>query len=265
MTPTRAIRLYLRFLGLHFRSLLEYQSDFWILAVATVLTQVVSLVFLSAIFTRVPTLNGWPFWAVVAISAMVAIAEGIGSFFFEGTWQLATMINLGELDYLLVRPYPVILQVMGSAIGINGLSNIVTGGVLLGLALTHTDVQWSLPRTLLGVVLFLSAIAIKLAINLATNSLSFWLVSPNPTFAMAVHQFGDLARFPLTIYPTVLKVLLGTLIPFAFVGVFPMGFLLNVGGSAWIGLLTPLVAVCCVAVALRTFRRGLRRYESAGN
>jgi ABC-2 type transport system permease protein len=257
-------RLYFRLLGAHLRSLLEYEADFWLMMAGTVLMQVVNVVFLSAIFARVPALHGWSFWAVVAMFAMVAIAEGVGSLFFEGMWHLAWQINQGELDYLLVRPYPVVLQVSSSQIGINGLSNIVTGGLMLGAALSHLGVDWSVGRVVLGLVMFASAVVIKVSINLATNAVSFWLSSPSPLFAMAVHQVGDLARFPLSIYPWALKATLGFALPFAFVSFFPVSFVLG-HGSAWVGLLTPLVAVYCVAVAAWVFSRGLRRYESAGS
>jgi len=260
----RIVRLYFRFLGLHLRALLEYVTDFWILAVATVLMQGVNLIFLSAIFAQVPAIHGWTFWAVVSMFALVAIAEGVGSFFFEGTWRLAWAINQGGLDYALVRPYPVVLQVTGAEIGVNGLTNMITGGVMLGVALAHLDVDWSPLRTGLAVLILLSAVAVKVAINLATNAVTFWLSNPTPLFAFAVHQVGDLARFPLSIYPLVLKATLGFVVPFAFISVFPMSFLLGTS-SAWLGLLTPLVAAYCVGMALLIFKRGLRRYESAGN
>jgi ABC-2 type transport system permease protein len=258
-------RLYLRLLGAHLRSLLEYEADFWIMMVGAALMQVVNVAFLSAIFAKVPTLHGWSFWAVVAMFAMVAIAEGVGSLFFEGMWHLGWQINQGELDYMLVRPYPVVLQVSSSQIGINGLSNIVTGGLMLGAALSHMDVEWSVGRVLLGVVVCGSAVVIKVSINLASNALSFWLSSPSPLFAMAVHQVGDLARFPLSVYPWALKAVLGFALPFAFVSFFPVSYLMGGGTSAWVGLLTPLVAVYCLSFAWLVFSRGLRRYESAGN
>jgi ABC-2 type transport system permease protein len=88
--------------------------------------------------------------------------------------------------------------------------------------------------------------------------------SPSPLFAFAVHQVGDLARFPLSVYPVALKAALGFALPFAFVSFFPITFLLG-GGTAWVGLLTPLVAAYCLGVAWLVFSRGLRRYESAGN
>src|SRR4029453_8443848 len=141
----------------------------------TVLMQVVNIVFLSALFAKVPEINGWTFWSVVMMFGAVALAEGVGSLFFDGMWRLAWQINQGELDYFLVRPYPVVLQSSSAAIGINGLSNIVVGGLMIGGALSHSAVAWSPWRVALGFVLLASAIVIKVAINLATNAASFWL------------------------------------------------------------------------------------------
>ena len=114
-------------------------------------------------------------------------------------------------------------------------------------------------------VLLISSIVIKVSINLATNAASFWLSSPSPMFAFAVHQVGDLARFPLSIYPYALKAVLGFVLPFAFISFFPVAHLLDAGDLSWLGLLTPAVAAYTVAVALLIFKLGLRRYESAGN
>jgi ABC-2 type transport system permease protein len=261
----RVARLYLRLLGAHFRSLLEYEADFVILMIATVLMQVVNIVFLAALFAKVPAINGWTFWSVVMMFGAVALAEGVGSLFFDGMWSLAWQINKGELDYFLVRPYPVALQSSSTNVGVNGLSNIVMGSIMIGTGLVHAGIVWSPWRLLLGVLLLICSIVIKLSINLATNAASFWLSSPSPMFAFAMHQVGDLARFPLSIYPLALKAVLGLALPFAFISFFPIAYLLDTGSSRWIGLLTPVVALYCAGLAALIFQRGMRRYESAGN
>lgn len=258
------IRLYGRLLGAHLRSLLEYEADFWLMMFGTLMMQVVNVAFLSAIFAKVPHINGWSFWAVVAMFGMVAVAEGVGSLFFEGMWNLAWQINQGDLDYMMVRPYPILLQVSSMQIGLNGLSNIVTGGLMLGFAVANVDIAWSAGRVGLALLVLLSAIVIKVAINLGTNAVSFWMQSPSPLFAFAVHQVGDLARFPLSVYPLALKAALGFVLPFAFVSFFPVSVVFG-HGPAWVGLLTPLVAVYCAVVAWFVFSRGLRRYEGAGS
>ena len=156
----RTAWLYRRSLGAHLRATMEYEADFWLLVFAAVLTQVVGLVFLGAVFARVPHINGWDFADVALIYALVVIAEGVGSLFFEGTWRLAWRVNQGELDYMLIRPYPVVLQVMSCDIGLNGLGNLVSGGILLGWALARVDVRWSPALVAGAVVLFGSAILI---------------------------------------------------------------------------------------------------------
>ncbi|BCJ55399.1 ABC transporter permease [Actinoplanes sp. NBRC 14428] len=261
----RTPRLYLRLLGAHFRSMLEYEADFVILALATVLMQVVNIVFLAALFAKVPDVHGWTFWSVLIMFGAVALAEGFCSLFFDGMWSLAWQINRGDLDYFLVRPYPVALQSSSANVGINGLSNIVMGGIMIGTGLAHADIPWTPWRALLGVILLISSVVIKLSINLATNAVSFWLSSPTPMFAFAMHQVGDLARFPLSVYPVALKAVLGAVLPFAFISFFPTAYLLDTGQSRWLGLITPLVAAYCAGAAALVFKRGLRRYESAGN
>jgi len=261
----RTLWLYRRALGAHLRAALQYESDFWILVVAAMLMQVVGVVFLGAIFSKIPTLHGWSFWDVVLIYAMVTIAEGVGSLFFEGMWRLAWRINQGELDYFLVRPYPVVLQVLSADIGLNGIGNLTSGAILLGLGLAHAHLQWSVGTALLAIALIVSAICVKLAISLATTAASFWLSGPFSVFAYAMHQVGDLARYPITIYGAGLRIAIGLVVPFAFVSFFPISALLGHGDFSWLGLLTPLVAAYCVVVAGQLFRRGLRRYESAGN
>jgi ABC-2 type transport system permease protein len=47
---------------------------------------------------------GGRFWAVLAMFAVMAIAEGVGSFFSEGRWRLSEAIRQDTLDYALVRP-----------------------------------------------------------------------------------------------------------------------------------------------------------------
>ena len=81
-------------------------------------------------------------------------------------------------------------------------------------------------------LLLISSIVIKVSINLATNSACVLAAQPSPMFAFAVHQVGDLARFPLSIYPFALKAVLGFVLPFAFISFFPVAYLLDAGNRA---------------------------------
>lgn len=260
----RQLWLYRRCLGAHLRSTMEYEKDFWVLSISAVLTQGIGLVFLSAIFASIPRFAGWDFWDVALVYSLVAFTEGVSVLLAQGSWNLAWTVNTGELDPLLVRPFSPVLQVMSSAIGMNGIGNVAVGGGLMVAALTHVDLDWTLPRALLGVVLLVGAVVTKIGLNLATNCVAFWLRSPFATFAFSMHTFGELARFPLAIYGVGVRVALTVALPYAFMSYFPAVAILGGHAWAWLGLLTPLVAAYTMAVGVWLFRRGLRRYESAG-
>lgn len=256
--------LYPRFLAIHLRGAMEYKADFWIMMAAAVLTQAVSVVVLTAVFHLIPQLHGWSFWPIVIMFGMVAVGEGVGSLCFEGMWRTAWLINQGDLDYMLVRPYPVLLQVTSSEIGLNGMGNLTTGGAMLVLGIWHSRIHWTPAAVVVGLVLLVSGIAVKVAVSLATNAASFWTAGPSPLFAMAIHQAGELTRYPLTLFPAPLRLLLSTVLPFAFVGYFPAEYLTG-AHALWIALVSPCVAAGCLLLAARVFRRGLLRYESTGS
>ncbi|MDP9418153.1 MAG: ABC-2 family transporter protein [Actinomycetota bacterium] len=261
----RGIWLYWRSLGAHVRAVLEYEADFWILVGAAMLTQVVGIVFLWTVFRRIPEVNGWSFWEIVLVYALVYVAEGVGSLFFNGIWFLPRLLNQGELDRVLVRPYSPVLQVMSSHVGLNGLGHLTVGGALVVAALAHLDVEWSMPRALLAAVLLVSAVAVKLGLTIASNAAAFWFQSPYSTFAFSMHSLGELTRFPIDIYATAIQGLVTVVLPFAFMSFFPAAALLDHGRVAWVGLLTPLAAAYTLGMGIWLFRVGLRRYESAGN
>ncbi|WP_211244522.1 ABC transporter permease [Actinospica robiniae] len=263
-SPLRIVRLYFRLLGTHLRGAMEYRADFWIMMLAAVLTQAVGVVLLTAIFRLIPDLNGWSLWPILIMFGMVTVGEGVGSLCFEGMWRVAELINQGELDYMLVRPYPVLLQVSSSEIGLNGLGNLTTGVAMLVLGIWHSGIHWTVAEVAVGLILLAGGITVKIAISLATNSVSFWVASPSPLFAMAVHQAGELTRYPLTLFPPVLRVALTVVIPFAFVGFYPADYLTG-SHALWIVLATPAVAGYCLLLAVSIFRRGMLRYESTGS
>jgi ABC-2 type transport system permease protein len=261
----RILRIYRRSLGAHLRAQLEYEADFWILVVAGLLTQTLGIFFFAAVFARVPTLNGWRFEEVVLIYGLAGLTSALIPVLVDGVWGLSRQIHHGELDYRLVRPYPPVLQVASSSLGMNGFGDTIGAGALVIWALFRVDVDWSVGTIAVGLLLFAGGVCIRMAIALGSNAASFWLRAPFPMVADAIYQLGELGRYPLTIYGAPIRLLIGVALPFAFAGFFPAAWVLGKGGYAWLGLLTPVVAVACGAVAYWIFQRGLRRYESAGH
>ncbi len=259
------VYIYFRCLGQQMKAILAYEADFVILMISAGLVQITGLLFIWTVFLRIPDINGWTFWQVVMMYSLIFITEGVGSLFFEGTWRVSRLVYNGNFDQILVRPVSPIVQVMAGAVGFNGLGNIVTGGALMAISLGNVHVQWTPGRLLMLVILIISAATIRVAINLATSASAFWIRTPWSMVPMFVHQLGEFAKYPITIYSMAVQAVVVVAIPFAFVSFFPTAYLFNIESWSAIGLLTPLVAVYCMFMAVWIFQVGLRRYESTGH
>jgi len=261
----RPIYLYFRCLGQQMKAIMAYEADFVVLMLSAVLVQVSGLAFIWAIFQRIPSINGWTFWEVVFMYALVFVTEGVGSLFFEGTWRLNYMVYTGQFDQLLMRPLSPIVQVLAGAVGFNGLGNLVTGFVLMGVAVANVPLEWSAGRVLFVVVLIASASAVRVSINLASAASAFWVRSPWSMFSFTVHRLSEFAKYPITIYSVVVQLFVTIAVPMAFVSFFPTAVVFGVDAWSVPGLLTPLVALYAMAMAVLLFNNGLKRYESAGH
>ncbi len=265
MRPVRALSIYFRLFNQQLKAILEYQTDFIIAIAAAMLTQTLGFIFLWVVYQRIPDIRGWSFWEVAFIYAMIFFTEGFASLFFEGIWRISGIVNRGELDRLLVRPISPILQILASAVGINGVGNILIGGVIIYQSLHHVQIEWTLSKIGFGLLLLLSGIVIRASIYFSACCQVFWTGSPNNAFGNMVHTLSDFAKFPITIYNLGVQAIITVLVPYAFISFFPAAYLFNKGNWALYGFLSPLVACYAVFVALSIFKKGLRRYESAGN
>ena len=92
---------------------------------------------------------------------------------------------------------------------------------------------------------------------------SFWIEGSKNSLNFLVISLGELAKYPLSIYPFPLRALFGYLIPYAFVSFYPVGYLLGKPGmtpSLW---LTPVICLIFFFFSRVALHAGLKRYESA--
>lgn len=265
MRPGRVLYLYIRFMTQQLKSILEYQADFLITLIAAILTQLLGFVFLWVIYQRIPEINGWEFWEVAFIYAMIFFTEGFSSLFFNGMWHIGNLVNRGGLDRYLVRPVPLTMQVFTTEFSIGGVGNLLLGSVILVQSLEHIDVEWTVKKVLEVTLLVASGIVIRIFIIFTSNCQVFWTGSGNTSFSHTIHTISDFAKFPLTIYNLAVQAIITVLVPYAFISFFPAAYLFDKEEWARYGLLSPIVAVYLICLGLWVFRRGLKRYESAGH
>src|SRR5574344_603298 len=184
----RAIRLFFRFLAQNTKIKLEYKMDSLILFISGAAMQTLGFLFLSVLFLNVPSIQGWTQWEIILMLSMIFISEGLVSFAFEGAWQMAFLMNMGEMDRLLLRPVSPILQILTFTMGVHGIGNLAMGIALFAISLGHVGVEWTLAKALFVPVFIVSACAIRVAVSFAANCAAFWIKSFSNAFPLMVYQ-----------------------------------------------------------------------------
>jgi ABC-2 type transport system permease protein len=265
MKMGRTLFLFWRFIGQNVKIRLEYKADFVLMLVSGSALQLLGLLFLGVLFSRIPPIQGWGLWDIVLMLSSIYFTEGIVSFAFEGMWRMMRLVNMGDMDRLLLRPASPILQILTYDLGPHGIGNMATGAVLFALALGHTHIAWTVDKILFMPVFVASAAAIRTAISFAANCSGFWLNSFYNAFPLMVYQMADFAKYPLTLFSKPIQYFVTFVLPYAFISYIPAVYILGKaswGAWAW---LAPLVAAWCIVLARAVFYRGLRRYDSPGN
>jgi len=254
---------YLRLISAQFRAITEYPADFWTMAATGLILQAVQVGFIGVVFANVTSLGGWGFHAMLVLMGFMVLADSITEVGWDGIWTVGRQIVTGDMDYKITRPLPVMLQVGASAIGMQSAANVTTGSIMIAVGWNGADIPAAMiPAALL---LFACAVVVQLTVITILCCVAFFMKGPNVSFAYLGAQIQENAtRFPLQIYPRVVRGALTWVVPFAFVNFIPVSILTGELPLWWLAF-PPLVAAALIALATLITRTGLARYESAGH
>lgn len=260
------MKFYFRLQLMHIRTAVEYNTDFWIGIAGSALMHISGLVFISALFSQVPEVEGWTAWEIALLYALALIPRGFVELFCDGPWALRTLVNSGEFDRLLVRPIPPALQTATLVASIHGVGQMALGVTVFVLASRHADLSWSTGTALFLGITFVSSVTMLSAINFLVNIISFWEPSTQSSVPNLLATMIDFAKFPLDIYDALIRGLITVIIPYAFITYFPALVLLNKESSVqWLGYCAPLVTLIVVIVTKMLWRLGTNRYQGVGH
>lgn len=260
----RNIYLYWKLSVQNIRGLMEYKNDFIVSTIAGAVWQAVGLVFLFALFNNIHAIAGWTLYEVALLYACVMFAEGALTFLFQGTTGFAYYIRSGTFDRFMVRPTNILTQILGMQVNFAGLCTMITaiGLMVVSLSKLHMEIGWG-DAVLLAINLSMG-VCIRVNMNIAAASFSFWTVSSSK-FNTLFYNMQSFAKYPLTIFPKSIQVLLVTILPHAMISYVPISLLLGK-----LPIWPFILAVPASTLFITWFRRflfdmAIKNYESAGN
>lgn len=221
------------------------------------------------IFTNIELLGGLDFAAVALLFALANICFSLADMVVGHLDRLPVYLREGTLDAFLLRPLPVLAQLVTSDVSLRRIGRTAAGAVVLTIVLPLNDIAWTPEQVLLLGMTIVAGTAIFAALFVCAAAVQFWLVEGSE-FANAFTYGGSYAaEYPASIFALPVRVLFSFVIPSAFVAYLPTLALLNMPGPpglpSWLGWCSPAMATLTWAVALLGWRAGIRHYTGAGS
>jgi ABC-2 type transport system permease protein len=261
-------RIYLRLIGAHARSQLEYRTSLALQIFASALLTLLDFVMILVLFENVPELDGWTVQQVALLYGIAGIAFAISDLVVGHLDLFPQMIRDGTFDQILVRPLPSLLQVVASDFSLRRLGKILQAVVVLVVALAAANVDWTVGRAVMVPLAVVSGVLIYTAVWIALATIAFWIVDAIEFVNAFTYGGNFLSAYPITIFGRWLRNLVLFVIPIAFVAYLPALYILDkpdeLGLPEALQYASPFVAVLTVLVARAVWENAVRHYRSAG-
>ena len=169
----------------------------------------------------------------------------------------------GRFDRVLLRPVAPLFQILFESFRLEALQEILTGLFAMAWALRRLP-DPDLAGLLLLPLWALFGGAIYVGVFAILTATSFW-IEDRIGLAPPVFNLMAFGRYPITIYDVKVRVLISTVIPFAFATFYPTAMVLRRREFLPYFWAVPFVALLVGAAAVSLWRAGIRRYGSTGS
>ena len=256
------LTLFVKFLRLGIMNELEYRANFWTNLGQTLMELGVAFAGLAVLFGHTDNLGGWQPEELIALVGVYFLMGGVvRTFIYPSMSKFIEDVRLGTLDFTLTKPADAQVLVSIQRVEIWRLVNVVIAIPILALAFVRMGAQIGLADILAFASTLFCGMVIIYSFLLILSTSAFWFVRVEniQVIFLSLWQAG---RWPMSIYPSWLRVILTLLVPIAFATTVP--------ASAISGRITTANFVGSVALAAAMFllsrwfwRMGIRFYSGA--
>lgn len=258
------MKLYLRYLAIHFKSQMQYKTSFFLTLIGQFLTAFSTFLGIWVMFTRFNTVKGFTYPEVSLCYAVVLMAFSLAETFFRGFDTFPRMIGNGEFDRILVRPRSPIFQVLGAKIDFTRLGRLLQAAAVFAWAIPRSGVNWNAANivTLCGMILAGSLVFAGLFLLYA--GICFFTLDGLEVMNIFTDGGREFGRYPLSVYGDVVLRFLTFVVPLALFLYYP--FLVLLGRSeSLLWRICPLFALLFLVPCYLVWRIGFLHYRSTGS
>ena len=262
---------YLKLVAVVLRSQLAYRASFVVDMITTGAANAVEFVAFALAFTGFGRIGGWSLWQVAFLWGLSEAAFGTMDMIFSA-FDPATFsqhVKRGTFDQFLLRPVGLITQLFASDFALRRIGRITQGLMIFVLANSGIHVHWTLEKAIYLPLVFAGAVAFYGALFVFGATLCFWTTESLEFVNVFTYGGTTMASYPMHIYNDVVRRLFTFVVPTALMIYYPALYFFDLPDSTglpkFVQFIAPLVGFGVLALALVTWRAGVRKYQGTGS
>jgi ABC-2 type transport system permease protein len=260
----QTLKLLSSFLKVNIQMSLAYRADTVVNILLNLMWLGWELLSLKIIFSNTTTLGGWGLGELIALLGVFRLVNTLMiALIWPNTEKFNESIRDGSMDYTILQPVNSLFLVTFSRITIWRIWDLVLAIVLIFVGINMAGSIVTLFSFLTFILLATSGGMIIYSLWVVLIAMTFWFTKfdNNVTILQALLDAG---RYPSTVYPVWLRVIVTFVIPIAVATTIPLQALRGELASGQI-LLFAGVSVISFWFATKVWQRGLKQYSGASS
>ena len=258
------MKLYCKYIKIHFKSAMQYKLSF-IMAFTSQILVLFSYYFtILCLFDKFSNVKGFTLYEVLFSYGIIQFGTATCESFFRGIDHFDRYILEGTFDRLLLRPRNTLLQVFCEDIDFIKFSKLLQGIIIIIIALLKLDIEWNIYRVITFICMLISSVVIFLGLFILAASYCFVTVKGLEVRNIFTDGFKHIAQYPIGIFKKGFVLFLTYVIPFGFVNYYPLLYFLGRTDNKLLSI-SPLITIVYLIPIIMIFNRGVRKYTSVGS
>ncbi|MCI9888299.1 ABC-2 family transporter protein [Micrococcales bacterium 31B] len=270
--PDPTLRDYARIVGViavaRIKGQTSYRASFYADLASQLILIAVEFIELFAILGSVPVFANFTLGQSVALFGLSAFIFSLADLLFGEIENFSEYIRSGKVDVLMLRPLPVLLQIMANDIQIRRSTRMTLGLVTCVAGFVMADVPLTLAGCGFLVLAVVAGVTFYGGTFIVSGAIQFWLIDSKQLGNAFVYGSNYVSQYPAGAMYLPLRVFFTYVIPALLTIYLPAAYALDASPDAahppWLIWLVLPGALAFFAVAMLVWRAGTRHYEGAG-
>ena len=260
------VKLYFTCIKRSIISRLEYKKDTIISILSFLFSNACSLCSIYFILQAIPSLKGYSIAEVGFFYGFSMLPIALDHLFSDEFWLVAyRRVQLGDMDMHFLRPVPVIFQMFAETFQPDGFGEVIVGVTMMIVCGINLEATITFGAVFVLIIGAIFGAMIITSFKIIFSSLAFIFKRSGPLLQI-VYNFTSYAKYPISIYPKFIRIILIFVLPFGLFVSLPINTLLYGSYNPYLlSLWIAGVAIIFFALSVFIWTRCEKRYESTGS